>query len=109
MGGAELFFNSAAFLLEASGIWRTLPMRKPTRIPFLTQALTFQPVGEAASGSAARMLPSFKPASTSFISDEGKTPTRSVKRVLLTVAACETLTADSLGKPVSLAGQRTFP
>ena len=32
----------------------TAPMRKPSRIPFFTQALTRQPVGEAASGSAAR-------------------------------------------------------
>src|SRR5579883_1494507 len=37
------------------------PMRKPRRIPFLTQALTRQTVGEEGSGSAARMVPSFKP------------------------------------------------
>src|ERR1039458_1089289 len=35
-----------------------MPMRKPTRMPFLTQALTRQPVAVAGSGSAARLLPS---------------------------------------------------
>src|ERR1019366_3890274 len=35
-----------------------MPMRKPTRMPFLTQALTRQPVAVAASGSAARIRPS---------------------------------------------------
>src|ERR1039458_4306191 len=34
-----------------------MPMRKPTRMPFLTQALTRQPVAVAGSGSAARMRP----------------------------------------------------
>src|ERR1039457_2642722 len=34
-----------------------MPMRKPTRMPFLTQALTRQPVAAAGSGSAARMRP----------------------------------------------------
>src|SRR5215831_12417796 len=33
------------------------PMRKPSRMPFFTQALTRQPVGLAASGSAARNSP----------------------------------------------------
>ena len=33
------------------------PERKPSRMPCLTQALTRQPVGAAASGSAARTLP----------------------------------------------------
>ena len=35
----------------------TAPMRNPSRIPFFTHALTRQPVGEAASGSAARTSP----------------------------------------------------
>src|SRR5690349_1773899 len=39
----------------------TAPMRKPSRMPFLTQLFTRQPVGELASGSAARILPSFNP------------------------------------------------
>src|ERR1035441_3778558 len=34
-----------------------MPMRKPTRMPFLTHALTRQPVAVAGSGSAARMRP----------------------------------------------------
>src|SRR5262245_51667886 len=34
------------------------PMRKPSRMPFLTHAFTRQPVGLAGSGSAARMRPS---------------------------------------------------
>ena len=33
------------------------PMRKPSRMPFFTQAFTRQPVAMAASGSAARMRP----------------------------------------------------
>src|SRR5580765_8566217 len=33
------------------------PMRNPSRMPFFTQALTRQPVGLAASGSAARNSP----------------------------------------------------
>src|SRR5260370_7129784 len=37
------------------------PMQKPRRMPFLTQLFTRQPLGEAVSGSAARMLPSFSP------------------------------------------------
>src|SRR5260370_41332897 len=37
------------------------PIRKPSRMPFLTQPFTRQPLGEAVSGSAARMLPSFSP------------------------------------------------
>ena len=36
------------------------PMRKPRRIPFFTQALVRQPVGEAGSGSAARIVPRFR-------------------------------------------------
>ena len=35
------------------------PMRKPTRIPFFTQALVRHPVGCEASGSAERMRPAF--------------------------------------------------
>src|SRR5438128_1607786 len=34
------------------------PKRKPRRMPCFTQTLTRQPVGEEASGSAARTLPS---------------------------------------------------
>src|SRR4051812_33598204 len=36
----------------------TPPIRNPRRMPFFTQALTRQPVGEDESGSAARILPS---------------------------------------------------
>src|ERR1039458_4749768 len=35
-----------------------MPIRKPTRMPFFTHALTRQPVADAGSGSAARILPS---------------------------------------------------
>ena len=35
------------------------PIRKPTRMPFLTQPFTRQPLGSAASGSAARIAPAF--------------------------------------------------
>ena len=35
------------------------PMRKPSRTPFFTQALTRQPEGCAESGSAARIAPAF--------------------------------------------------
>src|SRR6185437_16328139 len=35
------------------------PIRKPSRIPFFTQALTRQPVGAVESGSAARTSPRF--------------------------------------------------
>src|ERR1700733_9476656 len=41
----------------ADGISSSAPRRKPSRIPCLTQAFTRQPVGEAASGSAARTSP----------------------------------------------------
>src|SRR6266478_8373989 len=37
-----------------------LPMRKPSKIPFFTQALTRQPVSDAGSGSAARTSPRFR-------------------------------------------------
>src|SRR4051812_31253229 len=38
------------------------PMREPTRIPFFTQVLTRQPLAcTEASGSAARIVPAFKP------------------------------------------------
>src|SRR2546425_2590800 len=36
-----------------------VPMRKPSRMPFLTQALARQPVLEDESGSAARISPRF--------------------------------------------------
>ena len=36
------------------------PMRKPSRMPFLTQAFTRQPVFEEASGSAERIAPAFR-------------------------------------------------
>src|ERR1035438_236445 len=38
------------------------PMRNPSRMPFLTQALTRQPVAAAASGSAARTMPALRAA-----------------------------------------------
>src|SRR5262249_30724252 len=38
------------------------PMRKPSRIPFFTQAFTRHPVGADASGSAARASPEFSAA-----------------------------------------------
>ena len=38
----------------------TAPMRKPSRIPFFTQAFTRQPVCAEASGSAARICPAFR-------------------------------------------------
>jgi len=37
------------------------PMRKPSRIPRFTHAFTRHPVGESASGSAARRMPSSIP------------------------------------------------
>ena len=49
--------------LPESDMSTLLPMRNPTRIPRFTQALTLQPCGEAlGSGSAALMLPVFRPA-----------------------------------------------
>src|SRR5579883_681875 len=45
-----------------TGISTMAPMRKPSRIPFFTHALTRQPVGEAASGWAARTRPALRAA-----------------------------------------------
>src|SRR5258708_14979199 len=45
---------------ESTDISTMEPRRKPRRIPFLTQALVRQPVGEEESGSAARRSPRFR-------------------------------------------------
>src|SRR5436190_14081623 len=45
--------------IEWTDMSTTAPMRKPRRMPFLTQPLTRQPLGVEGSGSAARILPAF--------------------------------------------------
>src|SRR6185295_6212869 len=45
--------------VESMDISTTAPIRKPSRIPFLTQPLTRQPLLAAVSGSAARIAPVF--------------------------------------------------
>ena len=51
-------FVEERLALASTDISTMPPMRKPSRMPFFTQAFTRQPVGAERSGSAARMRPS---------------------------------------------------